>query len=830
MLKQKSIFLQFLLVVCIAVTASATNLVGENHQSYNSKIKISGSRQNFLFNSGWSYLEQGLDSHQEALQSKGWQPVSLPHTWNSLDATDNNPGYRRSTSWYRKELMIPRYKSYVRWIMAFEGVNITCEVYVNGEKAGGHVGGYIGFNIDITEYLKQGKINTIMVKVDNSINPRVIPSQKSDFFIYGGITRDILLQVRPADYIKSLRIATPAVSEESALTTVAIDIIKNTTGINIVSGFAKLLDPSGLEIMRTAVSTRINQGSSTINLELPKLKTPLLWSPSNPRLYSLEVNLDFPGGGDHMSDRFGYRWYEFASGGPFYLNGQRLLLRGTHRHEEWAGLGNALPDSLHRRDIVMIKEIGANFVRLAHYPQDPEIYRACDELGLLVWDELPWCRGGMGGKEWQANTKRLFEEQIRQNFNHPSIIMWSVGNELYWLPDFPDGDNPDSLQAMVNILNDLAHDLDPWRPTAMRKYYDGAEITDIFSPSIWAGWYSGVYKTYEKALEKARVKYPRLFHAEYGGSSHVGRHTETPITGEGLVKEDEWDEKPNMVNIKNVSREGDWSESYIVDLFDWHLMVSEQLDWFPGNAQWAFKDFGTPLRPENSIPYINQKGLVDRAGNPKDAWYVFRSYWTTDPRFCYIESHTWTDRFGPKDLLREVCVYSNCEEVQLSLNGQRLKRLQRDLKDFPASGFHWEILFEEGINELIATGFVNGQSVTADTLKITYYHEKPGKPVSIDLVAEMIENGKYLIHAKVVDVKGILCSDYNKRVYFDCNGTGELVKYQGTPTGSDVIEFASGKAAIEFIPASEGTANIEARTQDFKGDYIQIQGGRVVDQ
>ena len=183
---------------------------------------------------------------------------------------------------------------------------------------------------------------------------------------------------------------------------------------------------------------------------------------------------------------------------------------------------------------------------------------------------------------------------------------------------------------------------------------------DVFSPSIWSGWYSGSYKSYQKAVDKYKKEYKHFLHTEYGGSSHVGRHTENPITGEGKIQADGWEEAIVQNDVPNIAKVGDWSENYIVDLFDWHLRISENDTAFVGNAQWAFKDFGTPLRPENAIPYINQKGLVDRNNNPKDAFYVFKSYWNDTTPFAYIESHTWTERQGPKGLKRAVSVYSNC--------------------------------------------------------------------------------------------------------------------------------------------------------------------------
>ncbi|MEA3288377.1 MAG: glycoside hydrolase family 2 TIM barrel-domain containing protein [Candidatus Marinimicrobia bacterium] len=778
-------------------------------------------RQTINLNEGWRYLEQSLEISQvgEVSQSE-WVDINLPHTWNALDATDNNPGYRRSASWYRKLIQFPGADK--KWILHFEGVNISSKVYLNGQEVGGHVGGYVGFDVDISTSLKPGKINELLVWVDNSVNPNIIPSQKSDFFIYGGITRDVWLKVLPKVHLNQLHISTPQVSVASANTSIAMEVINDLNHSDEIAISIQLIDPQGDIALSSRYSERLEAGLNTYTFVLPNLTGPNLWSPDNPDLYTVVIQSSVAGYKDIVKEKIGYRWFEFQEHGPFFLNGERLLLRGTHRHEEWAGYGNAMPNALHRRDMEMIKEIGANFVRLAHYPQDPEIYKACDELGLLVWDELPWCRGGMGGTVWKSNTERLWREQINQNFNHPSIILWSVGNELYWQPDFEGGGNIDSLVTYVHHLNDLTHALDPYRLTTMRKFYDGADVTDVFSPSIWAGWYSGMYKTFETAITKANKKYKHFFHMEYGGASHLGRHTEYPITGEGFVKADEWDEKSNMINVKRVSASGDWSENYIVDLFDWHLMISETSPWLTGNAQWAFKDFGTPLRPENAIPYINQKGLVDREGNPKDAYYVFKSYWTTDPKFCYIESHTWTERFGKKNETREISVFSNCETVEFYHNDVSMGRHEKELRAFPASGFHWDVNFEAGPNTLIAVGYTGTEEVSRDSLIVNFTVGKPSKPETVALSQTVLDNGTILIEARVVDKKGGLCPQYNKRVYFDIDGPGDLLRYQGTPTGSDVIEFASGKASIEFLPGASGISTIEARTQDFKGSYLRI--------
>ncbi|RPH35494.1 glycoside hydrolase family 2 protein, partial [bacterium] len=615
----------------------------------------------------------------------------------------------------------------------------------------------------------------------------------------------------------------PHVSQAAAKIELQARVVRGTGRPGAYGIECVILDRSGKEVMRNAIQQEVNEREDTVAFRLPEMHHPALWSPDDPALYTALIRLRQNGKIiDELSDRFGLRWFQFEDHGPFCLNGKRLLLRGTHRHEDYAGYGNAMPDSLHRKDIRMIKEMGANFIRLAHYPQDPEVYRACDELGLLVWDELPWCRGGMGGDEWKKNTRRLLTEQIESNYNHPCIIIRSLGNELNWLPDFSGGDNLDSLRLMLKELNDIAHRLDPGRLTATRKFTEAADLVDVVSPSIWPGWYSGNYKSYETALGESRKKLARFFHAEYGGDSHAGRHTENPVSGDATTVPDGWEENVTPQKVKNVSQNSDWSENYIVDLLDWMLHVSEQLSWFTGSAQWAFKDFPTPLRPENPIPYVNQKGLVDRAGNPKDAYYVFKSYWTTSPEFCYIESHTWTERAGPEQMPREVNVYSNCAQVELFLNGVSQGMRPRNTRTFPACGLSWQVLFKAGENRLTALGFTNGRKSAGDTLVLRYSFAKNEVPDHIEMTAERMPTGPTLITAMAVDRYGRRCLDYSRRIYFTSEGQGRLLVNYGTPTRSSVIEMAGGKAQVEFEPSPTGSTVIEARNQDFKGAYLIV--------
>jgi beta-galactosidase len=249
--------------------------------------------------------------------------------------------------------------------------------------------------------------------------------------------------------------------------------------------------------------------------------------------------------------------------------------------------------------------------------------------------------------------------------------------------------------------------------------------------------------------------------------------------------------------------------------------VTETEPTFAGNAQWAFKDFGTPLRPQNAIPYVNQKGLVDRAGKPKDAFYVYKSYWGKDP-FTYIESHTWTHRRGPKGKTRNVPVYSNCDEVELIQGSKSLGRKARTLGEIPAQGLNWDVLFTAGKNLLEAKGFKDGKLVTTDTMTVHYDFQQAGNPDEVHLSYSELPSGNLLVEAILKDKDGLRVYDYEEEIYFTLDGNGELIKHYGTPTRSDIIQMANGRATIEMVPAETGKAIIEARNQDFKGSYLVI--------
>lgn len=794
----------------------ASDSEANSDEPYNS---LNDLRQIKLHNQNWQYLQNPSTILRDAVEDKGWQQITIPHSWNAIDAVDTVPGYRRSSSWYRTQITADQTG---RYLLHFEAANMLSEVYVNGYLVREHMGGYLGFKAELTHKLLMGQKNDILVRVDNSYRPELIPSQKADFFLYGGITRDVWLMVLPDTHLQDLEISTDEVASGKVSTHYAITLNRTSNTQEHYKILSRVLDADGSEVLSHHDDIFAQNSLQTFRIMLPTLLNPELWSVDSPSLYTLQVELQDTNGNrvDKIENRYGYRWFEMRAGEGFFVNGKKMLIRGTHLHEDAPGVGPALNNAQHRARMEQIKKLGANFVRLAHYPQDPEVYRAADELGLVLWDELPWVRGGKGDNDWEANTERYLKQQVKQNYNHPSIAFWSLGNEMDWEEDFEGGGDPAVVTPYIEKLNTIVKSLDRSRLTTLRKYPQAAHIVDVFSPSIWTGWYGGAYSQYADAIEMSMQQYPYLVHMEYGGSSHVGRHTENPIGREGLSKVSvSAKDAMNQAGNISVAKDSDWSESYIVDLFDWHLRVSETTPGFAGNAQWAFRDFATPLRPENPIPYVNQKGLLTRDGKKKDAYYVFASYWSKEP-FCYIMSKTWTHRQGPASG-RPIRVYCNTTSAELFLNGSSLGEKDRDINIFPAAGLVWQVPLESGENHLTVVGKGQGYQVE-DRLTIHYYIGSHGALHKVRVTAKENPNGGLLIEAQAVDKDNNRVLSFNERAFFsNLTEYGSFQQHQGTPSGSVTVQFASGYAAIVFYPGEMPTV-LELLSQNVKGVYLKI--------
>jgi beta-galactosidase len=513
------------------------------------------------------------------------------------------------------------------------------------------------------------------------------------------------------------------------------------------------------------------------------------------------VTLSSAAGQTSIEERFGVRELEFVEHGPFKLNGKRVLLRGTQRHADHAGVAAAMTDGQVREEMMLIREMGANFVRLAHYQQDRLVLDLCDELGLMVWEEVPWCRSGVGNDAFKNNAKEMLTHMIDQHYNHPSVILWGLGNEDDWPGEYPSMDQH-SIRNFMTEMRDLAHSLDGSRLTSFRRCDFARDIPDVYSPSIWAGWYRGNYREYEDSLCTERDRVKRFLHIEWGADSHAGRHSEDPEAVLRKVATNNGTDERGLDYMRTggdarVSRDGDWSETYACNLFDWCLKTQEKLDWLAGSAQWVFKDFASPLRGDNGIPGVNQKGVVERDLTKKESYYVFQSYWAQKP-MAHIYGHSWPVRGGAPGQKRMVRVYSNCDHADLFLNGTSLGTMQRDSQNFPAAGLRWEVEFTPGPNHLrvVAT---KGRVSVSDEIVQFYQTESWGAPVELKLVEKSRNNGIITVQATLLDAKGVQCLDGAHLVRFSLAEAGSLIDNLGTTRASRAVQLANGRAQISLL-------------------------------
>jgi len=756
---------------------------------------------------GWEHYQGSLGSTWEvwrgdaASDNVTWAAVTLPHCFNARDSVDPDARYYQGPGWYRTRLKINNPHPGGRTLLKFDGAGQKSQVFVHTEKVAEHLGGYDEWTVDITDAAAKAALRPeckgevpIAVLCDNSRDAESVPSDLSDFNRYGGLYRHVSLAYVPAISLNHVALR-PTVKDGRGHLAIEVQLANPSAFSDACQLKIRITDPKGAVVKE---STQSLSPSATAALPAVEVNAPALWSPKNPALYQCVLTLTSKHGEQLVTEPFGFRSFEWVEHGPFKLNGERLLLRGTHYHEDHAGVAAAVPDEVVRQTLVAIKEMGANFVRLGHYQQAPLVLQLCDELGLLVWEEIPWCRGGIGGDRYQQQCRDMLKALISQHGNHPSVILWGLGNENDWPGDFEKQDK-DAIRAFMKELHALAHQLDPSRLTTIRRCDFCKDIVDVYSPSIWAGWYSGRYTEYAAAAEKALKDTPRFFHAEWGGDSHARRFSEEPekmieqvAVGEGTAEKGKAYKKSG--GKVRMSKDGDWSESYMVNLFDWHLKEQESLPSLTGSAQWIFKDFATPLRPENPVPRVNQKGLVSRDGIPKEGYYVFQSYWSEKPMIRLL-GHEWAVRWGKPGEAKEVRVYSNCAQVELFADGKSLGTKNRDSKDFPAAGLRWMVQLNEGPNQLRAVARTPAGEI-ADEISVAYQAKPWGKPAKLTLSEIAQKDGTVTVEARMFDAEGVPCLDSASVVRFGMLGEGQLLDNLGTSTGSRVVQMYNGRAQI----------------------------------
>lgn len=574
---------------------------------------------------------------------KGWEftgpdgtttTVDLPHTWNARDGQDGGNDYWRGTCIYRTCFAAPQFNtaSHQVWIQ-FDGVNASAHVVLNGSPVCNHDGGYSTFRANITELLRDE--NELTVEVDNSKNDRVYP-QKADFTFYGGIYRDVSLMVVSKNHFTldyfggpGIRI-TPTVQGADA----SVQVTTWHDGEGEVS----------IELLDAAGNTVATGKGPDITLTIFNAH---LWNGvKDPYLYSCKARLVVNGTvEDETTTRFGVRSFKVDPKKGFFLNGKSYPLHGVSRHQDRKGLGNAITREMHDEDMALIKEIGANTIRLAHYQHDQYFYDLCDEVGMVVWAEIPYISEHMpNGRE---NTISQMKELIIQNYNHPCIVCWGVSNEI----TISTKDKKDMLDNHRQ-LNDLCHEMDKTRLTTLACYAmcgpfnRSAHITDMVSWNLYLGWYVPGFILNDLWMGFFHLCFPnRPFgYSEYGAEGMPNLHSTHP-------------------------HRGDHTEEYQAKYHEYMLRCFKRHPWMWATHVWNMFDFAADARDQGGEPGMNHKGLVtfDRK-TKKDSFYLYKAWWS-DEAFVHICSKRFVERTGSTATVK---VYSNQSTVALYVNGNKV--------------------------------------------------------------------------------------------------------------------------------------------------------------
>ena len=596
--------------------------------------------ETIVLNTGWTFTKE---EHSE--------PVTLPHTWNAVDGQDGGNDYYRGSCTYALQLPAVRLPEGGRAVLQFDGVAMTAVVNLNGQKVAEHKGGYSTFRVDITDELQD--TNTLTVEVDNSDNDTVYP-QKADFTFYGGIYREVTLHILPAAHFAMKENGAVPVKVTPVVTDLATRRCEVTVEALVVDADRVRFALDGQEM-----SAPVENGTAKAVFTLENAR---LWNGlDDPYLYTVTASLD---NGETQSARFGCRKFEIDPQKGFFLNGRFYPLRGVSRHQDRKGVGVAITKEMMEEDLALILEMGANTIRLAHYQHAQAFYDLCDEKGLVIWAEIPYITMHM--HNGRANTLTQMEELIVQNYNHPCIAVWGLSNEIT-------AASPVNEELLENhrALNDLAHRLDPTRPTTMANVFmleitsPILEIPDVNSYNLYFGWYLGELDQNDDFFDEYHAKYPDrcIGFSEYGADANPAYQTSHP-------------------------ERGDYTETYQCVYHEHMAKMIAERPWLWATHVWNMFDFAADGRDEGGKNGENQKGLVtfDRKIK-KDAFYLYKAYWSKEAIV-----HTCGSRYVDRaEDVTEVKVYSNLPEVALYVDG-RLQETKQGDKVFtfrvPITGKH----------------------------------------------------------------------------------------------------------------------------------------------
>lgn len=635
-------------------------------------------RETHSLNDSWKFLKGECPAAADsAFDDTQWADIHLPHTWNTDAYTEKE--YYRGTGWYRRTLHLPQGWQGKQIFLKLDAASKAATLYVNGQEAGSHAGGYTASAFDLTEYLHTDAPNTLAVRVDNARQD--IAPISADFTFFGGIYRDVWLTAVPKQHFHltnlgsdGIFISTPQADEERGTVSVRGEVKNDAARKADLEVMTRLYAPDGtlLQTQKKKIQPKAGETLAFVQEGLSVLH-PLLWTPETPHLYKVEnLLLDKKSGKvlDRTEHSTAFRYFRFDAGQGFFLNGKPYKLRGICRHQDQKPIGVALTDEMHRRDFRLMKEMGANFIRISHYPQDDALLEMCDKMGMLVWEEIPVIDIVPDTPGYAENCEQNLREMIRQHYNHPSIITWGYMNEILLVAQRKhkgDALKPvlERTLALARQLENVLKEEDPTRISTMAFHGSDdynkvglADITDIVGWNLYQGWYGGDVHGFERFLEGQHRNHPThpMVVSEYGAGSDRRLHSLAP-------------------------RAFDFSIEYQQKYLEHYLPVLENTPYVCGGTHWNFIDFSSALRDE-SMPRINNKGMVGSDRTPKDVYYYYKATWRNDIPVLHIAGRDWTRRSGVQQgdspVYLPVKVYTNLPEVELFIDGKSVGKKQAE--------------------------------------------------------------------------------------------------------------------------------------------------------
>lgn len=628
---------------------------------------------------------------------ESWESVNLPHTFN-IDAYQQR-NYYQGKGFYRRTLVLPEIVAERRYYMKIDAASKAANIRVNGKEVGSHVGGYTACIVDITEYIR--KENLIEITVDNG--RKDITPISADFTFLGGIYRDVWLISTPKQHFNmsnmgsdGIFISTPVVNEKRGVLKVKCEVTNDSHESSILEVRSAIYSPQGKLLQTIKQKQKLKSGETYIFENTSgAIESPDLWSPETPSLYLVKTTLVDPKSGkllDEKNHKVGFRWFTFDGSKGFFLNGKSYKLRGLNRHQDQAPAGVALDDEAHRRDIFLMKELGCNFIRISHFPQDDAILEMCDELGLLAWEEIPIINIVPNTPGYDDNCEYNLREMIRQHYNYSSVITWGYMNEI--LLTAPSIGKPEWLackERTVNLaqrLEAVLKEEDPGRASVMAfnmtNLYNeiGLNLVDVVGWNLYHGWYVDKLKDFNAWCEDQHRRYPDqpMIISEWGAGSDKRLHS-------------------------TQGRAFDFSIEYQQTYIEHYLPFIENTEWISGCAYWNFIDFNVAARQE-SMPRVNNKGLAYNNRIWKDVAYYFKAMWRKDIPVIRIASRDWEMRTGEINKPQSIKIYSNMPEVELFINGQSI-----GCQKIANCHTVFNVILPEGISVLMAQGIKNGKTV-----------------------------------------------------------------------------------------------------------------------